>query len=136
MVCISEEDKAAMILNESVKEFEAAVKVWKSDHKTAATDAFTGAVLGYAAFNQFKKGLPACENIEAKIAQLPQMKNFHPKVDSLTKVDFHQMQALPSAYEKQDWFTAGKDFGKMMKSFSVQQTHQRALSATQKSTWA
>ena len=67
LVCISEEDKAALILNESVKEFEAAVKTWKTDHKTAETDAFTGAVLGYAAYGQFKKGLPACENVYTKI---------------------------------------------------------------------
>lgn len=44
--------------------------------------------------------MPACEAINTKIQELPQMKNFHPKVDSLTKVDFHQMSAITTAYEK------------------------------------
>ena len=51
LVCIADEDKAALMLDESVESFEKAFKEWKSDKKAAGHDLFAGGILGYAAYN-------------------------------------------------------------------------------------
>jgi hypothetical protein len=123
LICIYEEDQAALILDEAVKELIA----FKSGHDF--NDLLGGVILTIAAIQQAKQGLPACEAIDSSMwqsAKFDQCDNLmaHPqKHFTMTENDLlingvsivKDVLEAVAAYEAGDFETFGEKMGEVAK---------------------